>query len=190
LIATIVTFVTTRIVAVFVTTIVVVATVPSVIVITHGNTITITTGSVASAARQHGDDERSRLILEVKKAGDDVVAKINSEEASCDAQIAQLAGQSRISTAATQAAIDKGENEFHAATAPFVREVGDDEDEFERLSVVSIETEQVFLARISELRVTALGANGFQGVLVTVCQTILVEVQVTITTVTIQSGGD
>ncbi|MHB8688398.1 MAG: hypothetical protein ACYDB4_14545 [Candidatus Dormibacteraceae bacterium] len=189
MIGTIVTFVTTRIVAVFVTTIVVVAAVPSLLVLSHGDTITIVTGTVASAARQHGDDERARLIIEVKNAGDDVVAKINSGEASCDSQIAQLAGQSRISAAATQAAIDKGRGEIHSASAPFLREVSADEDEFEHLSMVSTEIEQIFLSRISEVRVTAFGDNGSQGVLVTVCQTVLVEVQVIITTVVVQPGG-
>lgn len=185
LIETIVTFVTARVVTVFVTAIVVVAAVPSVIVLTHADPITITSGSAASGAR---DDERTRMTAQVKTAGDDVIAKINAEEASCDVQIAQLAGQSKISAAAMQAAIEKGKNEFHAATAPFVREVGDDEDEFDNLAVVSVETERVFLARISMVRVTALGDTSTQGVLVTVCQTILVEVQVTITTVIVRPG--
>src|SRR5579859_7269408 len=128
MIATIVTFVTSRIVAVFITTIVVVAAVPSLIVLVHGNTITITTGPVASAARQQDDEERARLIVEVKTAGNDVVVLLNGDEANCDSQIAQLVSVSKLSPAQTTAAILKGKSEFHTAVAQFVGEVEADED--------------------------------------------------------------
>lgn len=189
MIATIVTFITTRIVAVFITTIVVVAAVPSLIVLIHGDTITITTGPVASASRQHGDDERTRLILEVKTTGDDVVAKINSEEASCDSQIDQLAALSKISATATQAAIAKGKSQIHLATAPFIGEIDADENEFSHLTIISTQTEQLFLVRISEARVSALGENGTTGVVVTVCQTVLIEIRLIVITV-VTGGGD
>jgi len=190
LIGTIVTFVTTRLVTVFVTTMVVVATVPSVIVLTHSDTIAITTESVASGARRQGEADRARWMVELRKAGDEVIARISAEEGSCDARIAQLAAHSKLSATATQAAIQKGKHEFHAASAPFVREVRDDEDEFDNLAVVSVETEQFLLARISQVRTTALGVTGPQGVLATACQTILIEVQVTTTTVPGDAGGD
>jgi hypothetical protein len=178
-------FVTTRFVVVLVTTIVVMAAAPYAIVLTHADAINA--GSVTSTA--HGDAARSHLIAQVKTAGDDVLAKINTAEVSCDAQIAQLAGQSKLSARATQAAIDKGKSEFNTATAPFLREVRDDEDQFDRLSSTTPQTEQLFLARLSEVRAMAIGAGGEQGVLATVCQTILVEVQVAITPVVIVSSG-
>ena len=194
MIATIVTFVTSRIVAVFITTIVVVAAVPSLIVLFHGNTITITTGPVASAARQQDEEERARLIIEVKTAGNDVVVLLNSEEASCDSQLAQLVSVSKISSAQTTAAIEKGKSEFHAATAQFVREVEADEDEFEHIAVVSTESEQVFLTRFLQVRVKALGEDGTTGVLITTCQTILIEIRTIVITVVAappsSHGGD
>jgi cell division protein FtsL len=182
-ITTIVTFLTEKIVAVIITTVVVVAAVPTLIVAIHGNTITITTGPVASASRQHGDDEHARLVLEVKTAGDAVVVKINNEEASCDSQIAQLAAVSRLSGTATQAAIDKGKGEFHNSVLPELNEIKADEDEFDHLNVVTSETEQTFLVRISTLQVTAFGEDGHSGTLVTVCQTILVEIRTIVITV-------
>lgn len=185
MIETLVTFITTRIMAIFVTTVVVVAGIPSLIVITHGDTVTIIVSAAASGARQHGDDETNRIIIEVKGAGDAVIAKLNSEEAACAAQISQLAAQSKLSAGATQAALDKGKGDFHKAVAPFLREVTDDEDEFSHLTTISVQTEQVFLARISEVQEIAVGDGGSQGVLVTVCQTILVQIQITITTVTV-----
>ena len=194
MIATIVTFVTSRIVAVFITTIVVVAAVPSLIVLFDGNTITITTGPVASAARHQDEEERARLIIEVKTAGNDVVVLLNSEEANCDSQIAQLVSVSKISAAQTTAAIEKGKSEFHTATGQFVREVEADENEFEHIAVVSTETEQVFLTRFLQIRVKALGEDGTTGVLITTCQTILIEIRtIVITVVTTppsSRGGD
>ena len=191
MITTIVTFLSEKIVAVIITTVVVVAAVPTLIVAIHGNTITITTGPVASASRQHGDDEHARLVLEVKTAGDNVVVKINNEEASCDSQIAQLAAVSTLSGTATQAAIEKGKGEFHSSALPLLNKVKADEDEFEHLKVVTSETEQTFLVRISTVQLTAFGEDGHSGTLVTVCQTIVVEIRtIVVVTVVKPSEGD
>ena len=191
MITTIVTFLTEKIVAVVITTVVVVAAVPTLIVALHGNTITITTGPVAPASRTHGDDEHARLVLEVKTAGDNVIVKLNNEEASCDSQIAQLAALSKLSGTATQAAILKGEGEFHNSELPLLNEVKSDEDEFEHLTTVTSETEQTFLVRISTVQVTAFGEDGHSGTLITVCQTIIVEIRtIVITVIQPPSGGE
>lgn len=190
MIATIVTFVTTRIVAVIVTTVVVVAAVPSLILLIHGNTITITTGPVASAARHHDDEEQARLILEVKTSGDDVVVLLNSEEASCDSQLAQLVNVSKLSPAQTAAAIAEGKTKFHLAVARFTDEVEADENEFEHGAVISTETEQVFLTRFVQVRITALGGDGTTGVLITTCQAILIEIRTIVITVVTTPGGE
>ncbi len=189
MITTFVTFVTTRIVAVFITAIVVVAAVPSLIVLIHGNTITITTGSVASAARHHDEEERARLVIQVRTAGHDVVVLLNAEEASCDSQIAQLVNVSKLSPVQTTAAIEKGKSKFHLAVGQFVRQVEGDEDEFEHLAVISTETQQVFLVRFLQVRVTALGEDDTTGVLITTCQTILIEIRTIVITVIVTPGG-
>jgi len=191
MITSIVTFLTTRFVTVFVTTIVVVVAVPSLIIAIHGNTVTITSGPVASSSRHH-DDESTQLIVKVRAAGDDVITKVNTEEAGCDAQLLALAAQSKLSTADTDAAIARGEGEVHAATAPFVKEIKDDEAEIENLKVVTVKTEQVILVRINQVQVIALGENGTPGTIVTVCQTVIVEITQIIVTVTVQppSGGE
>jgi len=187
-ITTIVTFLTEKIVAVVITTVVVVATVPTLIVAINGNTITITTGPVASSSRHHDEDERARLILEVKTAGGAVIVKIDHEEATCAAQIDQLASQSTLSASATRAALDKGKGEFHTATLNFRKEIKDNEDELEHLSVITTETQQTFLVRISTVQVTAFGHDGHSGTLITVCQTILVEIRTIV--VVVHSGGE
>ncbi|HAF20186.1 MAG TPA: hypothetical protein DCK96_10620 [Chloroflexi bacterium] len=191
MITSIVTFLSTRFVMVFVTTIVVVVAVPSLIIAINGNTVTITTGPVASASRHH-DDERTQLIVKVKTAGDDVITKVDNEEASCDVQLAALAAKSKLSTADTQAAIAKGEGEVHAAAAPFVKEIKDDEAEIENLKVVTIKTEQTILVQINQVQVIALGENGTPGTIVTVCQTVIVEITQIIITITVQppSSGE
>ena len=191
MITTIITFLSTRIVSVVITTVIVVAAVPTLIVAIHGNTITITTGPVASASRQRDDSEKARIILQVNDAGNAVIVKLNNEEASCDSQIAQLAGQSTLSATATAAALKKGEDDFHASEAPFVNEIKADEEELDHLTVVTTQIERTFLVRINEVQVIALGDNGQVGALITVCQAVLVEIQQTIVIVqTAPGGGD
>jgi hypothetical protein len=193
MIAPILTFLSTRIVYVFITTVVVIAAVPTLIVAIHGNTITITSSPVASASRQHGDDARARIIVQVKTAGDDAIVKLTNEEANCDSQIAQLASVSKLSGTATQAAIAKGKGEFHNDELPFINEIKADEDELANLSTVTTTTEQTFLVRINTVEVTALGANGSSGALVTVCQTVIVEIRQIVIVVQVPpstGGGD
>jgi hypothetical protein len=177
LITTIVTFLTEKIVAVVITIVVVVAAVPTLIVAINGDTITIHPGTVASFTRHGDDEERNRLILEVKAAGDNIIFLINSQEATCDAQISQLSGLSKLNAAATRAAIERGKTKFHDATLPYLKELKADEDEFEHLSVITISTTQTYLVRISTIQVIALGENGHSGVLITTCQTILIEIR-------------
>jgi hypothetical protein len=186
-ITTVLTFLSEKVVSVIITTVVVVAAVPTLIVAINGNTITISTGPVASASRSHDDEERARIILEVKNAGNAVVVKLNNQEAGCDSQIAQLAAGSKLSATATAAALQKGKDDFHKSAAPFLNEIKADEDELEHLTVITTETEQTFLVRINQVLVIALGEHGQVGVLVTVCQTIIVEIQQII--VVVHTGG-
>ena len=189
MVTTVLTFLSEKIVAVVVTTVVVVAAVPTLIVAINGNTITISTGPVASTTRHSDDEERQRIVLEVKNAGNAVVVKLNKEEASCDSQIAQLAAKSKLSATATAGALQKGKDGFHASVVPFENEIKADEDELDHLTTVTTETEQTFLVRINEVEVIALGENGQAGALVTVCQTIIVQItQVIVVTTT--TGGD
>jgi cell division protein FtsL len=190
LITTIVTFITEKIVAVVITTVIVVAAVPTLIVAIHGNTITITTATVASATRGHDDEERARLVLQVKTAGDSVVVQINNSAATCDSEIDQLAGVSTLSASATKAELEKGKTKFRNTASPLLTEIKDDEEEFEHLKVITTETTQTFLVRISHVQVTAFGSDGTSGVLITTCQTILIEIRQVITIVVKPGGGE
>jgi hypothetical protein len=177
LITTIVTFLTEKIVAVVITTVIVVAAVPTLIVAIHGDTITITPGSVASFTRQGGDEDRTRLILEVKTAADTIVFQINSEEATCDAQITQLSTLSKLNSAATKAAIERGKARMHDSTLPYLKQIKAEEDEFEHLSVINVSVTQIYLIRIANIHVMALGDDGHSGFLITTCQTIIIEIR-------------
>jgi len=161
--------------------------VPTLIVAINGNTITISTGPVATSSRHHDDDERARIVVEVKNAGNAVIVKLNNEEATCNAQISQLAGQSKLSATATAAALKKGKDDFHTNVVPFLNEIKADEDELDHLTVVTTEIEQTFLVRINTVQVMALGEDGQVGVLITVCQTIIIQIQQVIVIV---SPGD
>jgi hypothetical protein len=177
LITTIVTFLTEKIVAVVITTVVVIAAVPTLIVAIHGDTITITPGTVASFSRHGDDEERARLVLEIKTAGANLVVQINSEEASCDAQISQLSSLSKLNATATKGALDRGKARIHDATLPYLKQIKAEQDEFEHLSVVTVSTTQTYLVRIANIQVTALGEDGHTGLLITTCQTILIEIR-------------
>jgi hypothetical protein len=177
LFTTIVTFLTEKIVAVVITTVVVVAAVPTLIVAVNGNTITITPGPVASFSRHGDDEERARLIVEIKTTGNNVIVQINHEEASCDSQIDQLTKVATLNTNATQAAIDRGKAKFHDSAVTYLKQIKDAEDEFEHLSVVNVSITQTYLVRIARIQVTALGENGHLGALITTCQTVLVEIR-------------
>ena len=183
MITTIVTFLTEKIVAVVITVVVVVAAVPTLIVAINGNTITIT-GTVASSSRHGDDEERARLILEIKTAGDNVVVMINTEEETCGSQISQLASASSLNAAATKAALERGKARIHDAKLPYLKQVKDAEDEFEHQKVITVSTVQTYLVRIANIQVVALGEDSHLGVLITTCQTIIIEIRQIIIVIT------
>lgn len=175
MIATVITFLTEKVVAVVITTVVVVAAVPTLIVAINGNTISTTPGVVVSFTRI-GEDERTRVIIEIKTAGDAAILKLKNLEASCDLQIDQLAAKSKKSAAATATTIQNGKNDFEKSVVPFIHEIEADEEEIQHLSVITVETEQAFLVRINTVLVLALGEEGHAGSLLIVCQTIIVQI--------------
>ena len=187
MITTVIVFLTEKVVAVVITTVVVVAAVPTLIVAINGKTITTSTGVVVSTTRVTTQDERTRVIVEVKSAGDDAIVKLNNLETSCDVQIEQLAGKSKVSPITTRAALDNGKKNFHTSVLPFIHEIEADEDEISHLSVITVETEQAFLIRINTVLVLALGDDGHSGALITVCQTIIVQITQIIV---VQTGGE
>lgn len=190
MITSILTFLSSRVVSVVITSVVVVAAVPVLIIAIHGHTVTISTGPVASASRHGDDSEKARVVLVVRNAGDRLIVRLNDEESTCDATIAQLAAQSKLPAAATAAELQHGRDEFHASVARFDDAIQTDEDELENMNVVTTETQQTFLVRINEIQVLALGEDGQSGELVTVCQTIVVEIQQVIVVAQTAPGGE
>lgn len=176
MLATVLTFLSTRILSVVVTTVVVVAAVPTVVVAVHGHTITLTSGRIASSIRHTGDAQKAGIVGEVRTAADKVIVQLNNQEASCDSQIAQLAARSKLSATATANAMQEGKDEFHTSVAPFVNELKADEDELSHLTVVTTDTEQIFLVRINEVKFLALGEEGQAGLLISTCQTIVLQI--------------
>jgi hypothetical protein len=186
LITTVIAFLTEKVVAVVITTVVVVAAVPTLILTINGTTISATPGVVVSFTRV-SDDERTRVIVEIKTAGDAAILKLKNLETSCDVQIDQLASRSKLSATATRSALDNGKNNFHTSVLPFTHEIEADEEEIKHLSVITVETEQAFLVRINTVLLLALGEDGQHGALITVCQTIVIQITQIIVVV---QGGD
>ncbi len=54
---------------------------------------------------------------------------------------------------------------------------------------MTTQTEQTFLVRINQVEVIAVGEDGTEGAIVTVCQTVIVEIRTIIVTVVVQPGG-
>ncbi len=175
MITTVITFLTEKVVAVIITTVVVVAAVPTLVLVINGSTVAPNSSVVVSITRLN-DDDRTRVIVEIKTSGDAAILKLKSLETGCDVQIEQLAGRSKLSATATRTALDNGKNNFHASVLPFIHEVEADEDEISHLSIITVETEQAFLIRINTVLLLALGEDGQHGALVTVCQTIIVQI--------------
>ncbi|HVH61965.1 MAG TPA: hypothetical protein VNA65_00025 [Candidatus Dormibacteraeota bacterium] len=188
--ATVLTFLSTRIVSVVVTTVVVVAAVPTAIVAVHGHTITITSGRIASSIRHTGDAQKAGIVGEVRAAADQVIVQLNNQEASCDSQIAQLAAKSKLSATATANAMQEGTDEFHTTVVPFVNELRADEDELAHLSDVTSDTEQIFLVRINEVKFLALGEEGQSGLLISTCRTIVLQITQIVVVQSSSPGAD
>ncbi len=173
MIAALFTFLSEKIVALVMATIVVVAAVPTLIIAVSGNAITITTA--ASGARA-SETERARIIREVREAANAVIVRLDSEEASCDSQIAELASRSKVSATATTTRLETAKHDFHQAVAPFLDELEADQEGLEALTVVTADIEQTFLIRIDAVQRIALGEDGHAGALVVLCQAIVVEI--------------
>ena len=175
MITTVIAFLTEKVVAVIITTVVVVAAVPTLVLAINGTTVSTAPGVVISFTRVN-DGDRTRVIVEVTTAGDAAILKLKNLETSCDVQIEQLAAKSKVSGSATRAALDRGKGDFHASVLPFIHEIEADEEEIKHLSVITVETEQAFLIRINTVLLLALGEDGQHGALITVCQTIIVQI--------------
>src|SRR2546427_2702563 len=130
------TWISERIITVTAVTVLTVAAVPTTLVIaSHDDHQTI---AVIQPADEHS---KVLLISAVKKAGDGVIAKLNSTESSCNTQLTQTVSRSNAA-ARVQPALATAKSQVHSTVAPLVAAIKSDQDRFAHLTFVTAKDEE------------------------------------------------
>jgi hypothetical protein len=164
-----------RIITVTAVSVLAVAAVPTTLVITsrHDDNSTV-------AVIQPVDDRtKALLISEVKTAGDDLIARLTTAEASCSAQLAQTVSTSTVATK-IQPALAHAKVQLHSSVSPIVATIRSDEDRFQHLRYVSRQDEENELADLDLIAIMALGNSQTPGMVTITCQAVTVTVTQTI----------
>jgi hypothetical protein len=178
------TWVSQRIITVTAVSVLTVAAVPTTLIITsHDDHTSATTVAVIQPA-----DEHSKVVLvsAVKKAGDAVIAKLNTAEAGCTTQVTQTAAASKLAPAKLQTQLTRAKSQIHGSVAPIVAAIKSDEDRFAHLTFVTPQDEENELADLNLIQIVALGDGTSAGTVTVTCQTVVITIQETIQITVIQ----
>src|SRR6202171_3431484 len=159
-----------------------VAVVPTpVIIVSHDDYNTI---AVVQPA-----DEHSKVVVvsAVKKAGDAVIAKLNTAEAGCTTQVTQAVTTSKVA-AKVQPQLATAKSQIHGSVAPIVAAIKADEDRFAHLKFVTPQDEENELAEFNTIAIIALGDGHSTGTITVTCQTVLITITETIQITVIQEA--
>ena len=175
------TWVSQRIITVTAVSVLTVAAVPTTLVIvSHDDTTSV-------AVIQPADDHsRAILISSVKKAGDDVIAKLNATETTCDAQLTKTVSTSKVA-AKLQPTLAKAKTQLHSSVAPIVAAIKSDEDRFAHLTFITPQDEENELAELNLIQIVALGNGTTTGTITVTCETVLITIQETISITVIEA---
>lgn len=169
------TWISQRIITVTAVTVLTVAAVPTTLVIVaqddHNNAVAL--------IQPVDDAKKAVLIADVKKAGDDVIAKLDSSESSCDTQITQTVNTSAVG-AKLQNKLANAKTLLRSQTSPFVLAIQKDEDRFAHLEVITQQDEENELADLDLIQVIALGSGSSGGTITVTCQNIVITIKQTI----------
>ena len=168
------TWISERIITVTAVSVLTVAAVPTtLIIVSHDDHNTI---AVVQPA-----DEHSKVVLvsAVKKAGDAVIAKLNTAEAGCTTQVTQAVANSKV-VAKVQPQLASAKSQIHGSVAPIVAAIKADEDRFARLTFVTPQDEENELAEFNSIAIIALGDGHSTGTITVTCQTVLITITQTI----------
>jgi hypothetical protein len=177
------TWVSERIITVTAVSVLAVAAVPTTLIITsHDDQNAKTTVAVIQPA-----DEHSKVVLvgAVKKAGDAVIAKLNTAESTCGTQVTQVVNTSKVA-AKVQPKLATARTQIHGSVAPLIAAIKSDEDRFAHLKFVTPQDEENELAEFNLIQVIALGDGHSTGTITVTCQTVLITIQETIQITVIQ----
>ena len=170
-----------RIITVTAVSVLTVAAVPTtLIIVSHDDHNTI---AVVQPA-----DEHSKVVLvsSVKKAGDAVIAKLNTAEAGCTTQVTQAVTTSKVA-AKVQSQLATAKSQIHGSVAPIVAAIKADEDRFAHLKVVTQQDEDNELAELNTIAIIALGDGHSTGTVTVTCQTVLITITETIQITIVQT---
>jgi len=168
------TWISERIITVTAVSVLTVAAVPTtLIIVSHDDHNTI---AVIQPA-----DEHSKVVLvsAVKKAGDDLITRLNTSESSCTTQVTQAVSTSTVS-AKLQPQLTKAKSEIHSSVAPIVAAIKSDENRFADLKFVTPQDEENELAELNTIAIIALGDGHSTGTITVTCQTVLITITETI----------
>src|SRR5437762_7005503 len=151
------TWISERIITVTAVTVLTVAAVPTTLVIaSHDDHTTV---AVIQPADEHS---RVLLVKSVKKAGDDVIARLNSTESSCNTQLTQTVSTSKVATT-VQPALATAKSRVHSSVAPIVTAIKADQERFARLKFVTPQDEDNELEHLKLIEIIALGDGQSAG---------------------------
>ncbi len=172
MITLITTWVTEKIVAVFTVTLVAVAAVPTTLVLTTEHQVTVT-------LQQQQQQQQIVLVKTVKKAGDDLIVKLQSAEASCNTQVTTVVTTAKIDPGRVQSQLAQSKTQIHGSVAPIIAAINRDEDTFAHLTLVTPEDEENELEHLQQLTIVSLGdGKTITGTVTVTCQIVVVEIQV------------
>jgi len=178
------TWVSERIITVTAVSVLAVAAVPTTLIITAHDDHANTTVAVIQPA-----DEHSKVVLvsAVKKAGDAVIAKLNTAESTCGTQLTQVISTSPVA-AKVQPKLATAKAQIHGSVAPLIAAIKSDEDRFEHLNFVTPQDEENELAELHLIEIIALGDGHSTGTITVTCQTVVITIQQTIQITVIQEA--
>jgi hypothetical protein len=175
------TWISERIITVTAVSVLTVAAVPTtLIIVSHDDHNTI---AVVQPA-----DEHSKVVLvsAVKKAGDAVIAKLNTAESGCVTQMTQAVTTSKVA-AKVQPQLVKAKSQIHGGVSPIVAAIKADEDHFAHLTFVTPQDEENELEHLKLIEVIALGDGQSAGTITVTCQTVMITITETIQITVIQT---
>jgi len=175
------TWISERIITVTAVTVLTVAAVPTTLVIASRddhNTI-----AVIQPADEHS---KVRLVGAIKKAGDDVIAKLNSTEASCNTQLTQTVSASNVA-AKVQPELATAKSRVHSSVSQIVVAIRADQERFARLKFVTPQDEDNELEHLKLIEIIALGDGHSAGTISVTCQTVLITITQTIQITIVQT---
>lgn len=178
------TWVSERIITVTAVSVVAVAAVPTTLVLVSNGDHNNTSVAVIQPADDHS---KAILVSAVKKAGDNLITKLNTAESACTTQVTQTVGSSKVA-ATVQKQLTTAKSQIHGSVAPLVTAIKSDEDHFAHLKFVTPQDEENELNDLNLIEVIALGDGHSTGTVTVTCQTVMITIQETIQITVIQEA--